>query len=64
MDVQGLPREWLLRDFAVQTAAETKLMIAQAVQWGFDEPEGLTNQQKRWSWLRSCREKAWDMLVH
>lgn len=63
-DLHDLPRDWLLRDLAVQTAGETKLMIAQAVMWGFDEPEGLSNQSKRWEWLRECRGKAWDMLAH
>jgi hypothetical protein len=58
-----LPRDWLLVNFEMARAAQNKEFIAQAVEWGFDEPPGLTNQAKRVRFLRKCREKALDMLA-
>ncbi|WP_299734614.1 hypothetical protein [uncultured Roseobacter sp.] len=58
-----LPRDWMLCDLGVLRVHETEGMIAQAAVWGFERPEGLTNQWKRNKWLRECREKAWDVLA-
>ena len=58
-----LPREWLMADLALLRADEMKRLVAQAVEFGFDEPDDLSNQFKRNKWLRACREKAWDMLL-
>lgn len=58
-----LPRDWMVADLAVLRADQMKRMVAQAVEFGFDEPADLTNQLKRHKWLRECREKAWDLLA-
>jgi len=58
-----LPRDWLLANLEMARAAELKSWVLQAVEWGFDQPEGLTNNAKRVRWLRRCRDKAWDMLA-
>lgn len=58
-----LPRDWLMEDLAMIRADRMKELVAEAVIWGFDEPDDLTNQNKRMKWLRSCREKAWDLLT-
>lgn len=58
-----LPRDWMVADLAMLRADQMKQMVAQAVEFGFDEPADLTNQYKRNKWLRACRERAWDMLA-
>lgn len=57
-----LPRDWLMANIEMGRAAELKAFVAEAVQWGFDEPQGLTNKLKRIRFLRECREKAWTLL--
>jgi hypothetical protein len=58
-----LPRGWLVASLEIGRAHELKAWIAEAVQWGFDEPEDLSNNSKRVRWLRECRERAWSMLA-
>ena len=60
---EDLPREWLMNNLEMLRAGELKELIPQAVEWGFDEPPDLTNNEKRVRWLRGCREQAWGMLV-
>jgi len=58
-----LPREWLMAPLETARADDMKAYVREAVQWGFDQPEGLTNNARRCRWLRECRGKAWDMIA-
>ncbi len=53
-----------MADLSMTNAKRMKELVSEAVLWGFDEPDNLTNQNKRIKWLRACREKAWDALAN
>ncbi|MGR3376041.1 hypothetical protein [Salipiger abyssi] len=59
---EDLPRAWIMADLATARAADMKAYVREAVEWGFDQPEGLTNNDHRRRWLRKCRGMAWDMV--